>query len=287
MAKMGIVSGEMAPTPSGSSVSKVERYGWVSVDEPGKMVYIDKTKINIDPDYQRTAMVSKILAMASSWSWIACGAIVVGERDGKLWAIDGQHRVLAALRRSDIKELPCLLFSTKSQKSEARGFYNANALRKSVGAIDKFRALSVAGDETAIYVNEVFEKHGITINPCGSIGPNQIKCVAICIKLASENRENFEAVFSFVCELCKDVMPIPRDLILAINYIHNHCGDGLLNKRLTSRMIDAGPGALLEGTARAAGYFAKGGEKVFAQGVLDVVNKGLQYKFELEVAGKK
>lgn len=287
--RLSAVSGEVyQPGGRGVYIDKIERFGWATADEPGEMAYVDKTDINIDPDYQRTAVVSKILAIASSWSWLACGVIVLGERNGKLWAIDGQHRVLASLRRSDIKKLPCIVFHTKSKKSEARGFYNANALRKAVGAVDKYRALLVAGDETAEYVDYVFKKHGLTVTTTGgaNAAPFEIKCVSLCLRLASENRENFDRVFSFVASMCRDKMSISRNLLAGINYIHNHCGDGLENKRLASRMIDCGPGALIEGTARAAGYFAKGGEKVWAQGMIDVINKGLQYKFELDQSGK-
>ena len=62
-----------------SKTTKVDRYKWKLVDLPGKVHLIHKDELHIDPAYQREASLGKIRAIAGKWSWIACGAIIVGQ----------------------------------------------------------------------------------------------------------------------------------------------------------------------------------------------------------------
>src|SRR4051812_44439221 len=115
------VSQELAPSPNGRSVSKVEKFGWIIVDKRGVAMDIPKCSLHVDKSYQRDALgSSKILRIAREWSWIACGRLIVGIRpDGSYVVIDGQHRKLAADKRSDIADLPCEVFEVLGPSQEA------------------------------------------------------------------------------------------------------------------------------------------------------------------------
>ena len=91
---------------------KIKRYGWTVQDEPGDMRLLHKDKLQIHPAYQRDLVAQKVSEISAAWSWIALGALVVGERGGEFWVIDGQHRAAAAKRRSDTTHLPCVVFKT-------------------------------------------------------------------------------------------------------------------------------------------------------------------------------
>lgn len=259
-------------------MSKINRYGWTLKDEAGVFRFISKHQLQIHPSYQRHAIDEKVRMIASAWSWVACGAIVVGDRGGEFWVIDGQHRVLASRRRSDIEKLPCLVFTTGSTKQEAQGFLNLNVGRKPVYSLDKFRALIVAGDEVAIYVDSVFKKFGITPKATSS-GPLSIKCVGSAMNIASANREVFEDVMSMIAVLCKDI-PIPERTMMGLAYLRTAWGE--FNKKVYNRIIHVGAQRLYDGQVRASAYFKRGGSKVWAQGMLDEINKGLQNKYVLE-----
>ncbi len=56
---------------------------------------------------------------------------------------------------------------------------------------------------------------------------------------------------------------------------------GLGDKRLMYRIRTKRASELLEGALRAAAYYARGGGKVFAEGMLNVLNKGLHHKFTM------
>ena len=281
MSKRKLSLSETAPSPRGVAVDKIAKFGWEVIGKPGELRMLGKNEIEIDADYQREVSVNRVRAMASEWNWIACGAIVVSYRDGRYYGVDGQHRVVAAKSRSDISELPCVVYRL-SQRQEAQAFLFLNG-GKPVSALSKYHASLIAGDETAQVVQGTLDKLGIiAANDCK---PGQLKCVALACRLASMSRDDFARVLIFTAELCGKSSGINERLLSGIDYLHKHCGKGLDDKRLSSRLMEAGPGALLDGAGRAAAYFARGGSKVFAQGFLDVINKGLRERYELNPVG--
>jgi len=258
---------------------KATQYNWTIQDEPGELMMLNKKLINIDPEYQRTAKSDKILELASNWSWVACGAIIIGKRDRKYWAIDGQHRVIAAMKNSKIQELPCIVFNSTSQITEANGFLRTNKNRKPITSYDAFQAMLTAQDENALFVKRQFEKLGLILTS-KMTKPKQISCVGLCLRLSEQNRDNFVFILGVTSKLCDEVMGISDRMLSGMAYIHSHVEDGLKNKRLVTRIINAGPSKTMEGIQRAASYYTAGGGKVFGQGILDTANRGLKNKFK-------
>lgn len=267
-------------TPQG--VEKTTRYGWITKDEPGKLMMLHKDVLRIHPAYQRDAIPEKVRLITASWSWLSLGALVVGERGGEYWVIDGQHRALAAKRRADITHLPCVVFQTQDVKTEARGFLDLNTGRKPVTAVAKQKALVAAGDEVAAFVQQECDALGLQITSSGW-KPGHLKCIAWCVKRASEDREAFRAVLTLGAELsAKDETAVAERVLEGLWVLNARCGNGLEDKRLVRRLREKGARALLEGANRASAYYAQGGGKIWAQGMLSEVNKGLQHKFSLD-----
>lgn len=260
---------------SGVATSKIDRYKWTVKDDPGALKLLHKTDLKIHPSYQRHAAGKKVVDIASSWSWIACGAIVVADRGGEFWVIDGQHRVLAAKNRADIDLLPCVVFATESVAQEAQGFLDLNTQRKAMSSIDRFRALLVAGNDIAIFVDSEFKRLGIVANNSGH-GTRNIKSVGLCMTMAQIDKEMFSDTLSLVALICADC-PIKERLLSGLGYIRQKVGaiDGKLHKRI----VDIGQDRLNQGAMRAAAFYKRGGAKVFATGMLEEINKGLQKRY--------
>lgn len=263
-----------------TSMTKVEKYGWKLRDEPGEIVALDKAMLQVHPSYQRDLIEDKVRAIAAAWSWIACGSIIVGKRDGEYWTIDGWHRVCAAKQRADIRLLPCLVFPTESIEQEARGFLNANTMRKPVTSLDKFRASLAANDETAIFIDAIFKRFGL-IPSKRSVAKNEIKCVALATRIATESREALVSVLELASLISED-SPISEILVGSLHYMHSHIEGGLANKRLRGRLIETGQAALVGGAKRAAAYYKRGGARVWADGMMTEINKGLRNKINLD-----
>lgn len=266
---------------SHSGASKIDRYGWTVKDDPGTLLMLDKKSLVVNHEYQRTENESKVLALASSWSWVACGAIIVAERDNQYFVIDGQHRVMAAKRRSDISKLPCIVFYVLDISTEASGFIAANTFRKPVSAVDKFKALVVSGDETAIAVDSVIRELRIHVSSTSHGATGSLKSIGWCLKKAAINLESFREVLSVVRDIAvADGMYIPERVLESLWVINEKIG--LDDPRLRQRVYAKGCRTLFDAANRAAAYYnSGGGGSVWATGVLDELNKGLQRKFSL------
>lgn len=271
-------------THTAKGVDKTIRYGWVTKDAPGELKMLHKDVLQIHPAYQRDALLDKVRSITAEWSWLSLGALVVGERGGEYWVIDGQHRALAAKRRSDITLLPCVVFQTQDVKSEARGFLDLNTGRKPVTAVSKQKAMVAAGDEVAAFVQQQCDALGIEIATSGQKS-GQLKCVAWCQRRAAEDKDAFRLVLAIAAELSKqDQMHVPERVLEGLWILNAKCGEGLSDKRLTKRLREKGARVLLDAANRAAAYYASGGGKVWAQGMLAELNKGLQRKFTMDGA---
>ncbi len=266
---------------SSAGVEKTKRYGWIMKDEPGVFKNIDKNLLQIHPAYQRELLTSKVAEITANWSWLSLGALIIGERHAEYWVVDGQHRAVAALRRSDITALPCLVFQTNDVETEARGFVALNTGRKPVSAISKHKAMVTAGDEVAVFVQATLKSLGIMIDKT-SKHVGQTKCIGWCLKRAQENPESFVKVLSFVAEISANGgLPIKAQLLDGVYFLHARCGNGLADIRLANRLRSIGARTLTDAAIRASAFYAVGGANIWAQGMLTEINKSLHNKFVL------
>lgn len=266
-------------TPKGTD--KVTRYGWSVKDQPGQLRMLHKDVLVVDAAYQRDVVAQKVTAITGSWSHMACGALTVAERNGTFYVIDGGHRLAASKRRSDITQLPCVVFQSAGVKEEARGFLDVNTGRKPVNALVKHKALLAAGDETAIFVQKLCEMNGL-VPQYAAKTVGTIRCVSWLVKYAREDRDSMARVLAIAAELsARESLPVAEKLLDGLWFLHKKCGDGLNDKRLVTRIREKKASDLVDGANKAAAYYAHGGGMVYAEGMLNVLNKGLQRKFVL------
>lgn len=266
-------------------LDKVQRYGWVTAHAQGRFEMINKRLLHVNTEiYQRDAAKAKVLELASNWSWIACGALIVAERDGVFWVADGQHRKLAADKRSDIKELPCMVFKVASVKDEAKAFLVTNANRKPVSALGKFKAQIAAGDETAKIVNQVIASAGLRL-ATASKEQRDFKAVALAMELAKKDADGFSDVMHLAGEMSvTEKTPVHKRLVEGLYYLHNRIDGGVNNTRLRARIKQVGISGLVEGANKAAAYYGKADAKTLAEGMLQAINVRLQKRFEFSGA---
>jgi hypothetical protein len=263
-------------------LDKIERYKWEMSDSPGVLANVSKHDIKFDHDYQRSKNNDKIIAIAKDWSWLAMGVITIADRGGQLFAVDGMHRVSAALLRSDIDTLPCIIFKSKGIFEEAKGFVQANTLRKAISTYDKHRALVVAGDENAIFVQQLIDKEGFVYST-GSGTPNGVKCYGVLHKLAKTKREGLVKIWPIVCEVCRNRI-ISERILEGLVFIAERGNEDITSSKWSKVILSIGYDGLLQAANSAAAYYAKGGSKVWADGILQVMNKGRRNRLELNDA---
>lgn len=135
----------------------------------GKMPSIEwvhTTELTVDQSYQRSidneGSRRLIASIAANFDWRLCAPLVVSRRpDGLKVIIDGQHRWAAAVRRGDLLQLPCCLFTYDSPEDEARMFIVANRARKPMNRLDDFHAALAAADEDAVEIQRLVSEAGL------------------------------------------------------------------------------------------------------------------------------
>jgi hypothetical protein len=262
-------------------LTKIERYGWIVKDTPGVMMLIDKRELQVNHEYQRHLVPFKVTEMSARWSWVACGTLTVGMRAGQAWVIDGQHRLAAALRRSDITNMPCIVFDLDSIQDEARGFLSSNTLRKTMTAVDKFRASVVAGDEAAIQFAKLCDELGLTITATGN-SPNSLKAATWGRDRMEESPSDTRIVLTLAADIAlADGIHVSERLLQGLWYIHRNTNENLLDAKLRQRIKKIGAKRLLVAVQEARNFFDKSGERIYATGMLQAINKGLRQKYAM------
>jgi hypothetical protein len=270
-----------APGPKGMDIDKVLKFGWKKDSLQGVPFLARKEDLHVDETYQRSVISEpKVLQMAQAWSWLSCGSLIVAERDGKLRLIDGQHRWVAAMRRSDVTELPCLVFKTESAEEEAMAFFLCNCARTNVTPFDKLRALLSAHDPLAIDAVNLMQQYGY--RPSAGEGPNTLRCVAMFVGMMKSDRGVLKKVWPIVAEL-HDNQAIRARVLADLVYIGKHGTDDVTSSTWRIRVLRAGIDAISGSIDRKYGEIAQGGAKVFALGALEVINRGVRGNHRLRI----
>lgn len=272
---------ERAPTPRGISVDKAKKFGWTTVDEPGIPFLADKNKLHICTTYQRTFInEQRVLALAAEWSWLACGSLIVSERDGKFWVIDGQHRAIAAMRRSDITELPTLVFRLTSEEEEAKAFYRVNCVRGSVSAYDKLRAQVAYHDPLAVDSIALMEQEGY--KPSQSESAHSIRCIAAFLSVMKSDRGVLLKVWPLIAQL-HDGLMIRKKVFQALVYIAKNGSDDVTAPAWRERVLRHGLNTISDAIDRGNMLYSGKGARISAIATLEIINKGVRANSRIHI----
>lgn len=264
--------------------TKVEHYGWKVVDEPGEFVWINKLDLAIDDGYQRDAIsMEKVFKIAREWSWIALGALIVSDRgeDG-YFVIEGQHRLLASLKRSDVYALPCLVFKVETRKSESEAFRRINRERRMVAPIDVFKARVFEGDETAMFINETLANTGFKVSKDGKT-KGSVRFVSILMSAAEGDKELFTRIWNLTAKVCEGYAANHK-VFKGLMYLETHMpvGRSLMDDDLLQRLERYSLSEILSYMHNGAMMFGAQQDKHWASGLLVALNhKRTTHKLEL------
>jgi hypothetical protein len=172
------------------------------IGSPGRLVWIDPKKLQVDSRYQRLLDEGRANGMAKGFDYSAIKTINVSERpNGDLFITDGQHTVGAAIA-CNIAKLPCYVCKIASVALEAHAFDLINGGRKSVSAWFRHRAKVAAGDKGAVAIQGIIDSFGIKLVEKGY---GRMKCNAIGSiyqlagkKPTTESLANLRGTFDFI-----------------------------------------------------------------------------------------
>lgn len=253
--------------------AKVEQYKWVMTGAPGELLYLAKTLLEIDHTYQRSAKNARVLKLAKRWNWLACGVLIVAKRNGRYYVVDGQHRLMAALKRSDIERLPCIVFESAEMRDEAVAFRDVQKERRPITTFEQWNAELAAQDEAVLFAHAIITNAGRS--PSNTAGPSTVRCLAAIVNAARTTREELGRVWPLVVQVCAG-NALHERVLGALMYLECNLSEGqsVTDKRWREKIVRLGYKGCLDASQRAASFYAKGGPKVWALGVMQELNKG-------------
>jgi hypothetical protein len=263
---------------------RVERLGWTIKNAPGEFLTIHKNELEVDPAYQRNRINQRrVEAISRQWNWIACGCLVVALRsDNKWFVLDGQHRKLAADMRSDIGELPCLVFETTNRREEADGFLKINQGRVSLGGLDRYRAEIMAGNKTALAVDSMLSSTGHRAGDKPSA--RTVSCVKCLCHLAEEDRSRLERLWPLLAEMHSDC-PMADSVVKGLWLVDKMLGERSVTQApYREKLLVIGGQGLLGEIRRQMAVVGQGGPRVWACAIAKYLNKhGLPARLKIEL----
>lgn len=284
-----------APKPNSSHIGgcdKIQRYGWTVGDRPGTYQEISKQDLRLDAEYQRDTAISKARDLARDWSWIACGTLAVARRaNGDLYVIDGGHRLLAARNRSDIDTLPCMVFEVADTKAESGGFIATNQRTRRMNACDLHRAQVHNGDPAAIAIDRAIQSSGMRISPTYGATWDAVRCIGTVRRCYDTDAHALVVIWPLIAEAARtEGKPITDRMVAALHYIESrliaaNAGASLTRRPWRERILALGCTGIHAAACKAAAFYAIGGPKVYATGVLREINRGLRNRLSVDTIG--
>ena len=105
--------------------------------------------IRFDHAYQRDANSKRVEYIATHWNPQLAGIVILSNRAGALWCVDGQHRLMARAQRGET-HADSEILEGLTQQGEAELFVLYNGSAKHLTGWDKFKAQLVAQDPEAV-----------------------------------------------------------------------------------------------------------------------------------------
>ena len=269
-------------TPNGRNVKidKIKRYKWKTIGKPGEFLWIDKKELYVDPDYQRQNVnVNRINEFAADWCWIKCGVLTVVIRGDEWFVVDGQHRALAAGSRSDIKELPCMVFEVDGLPQEARAFVDINTSKTAVNGFDKFRALIVAEDEIAVGLRDLMATTGH--HAARSAAVKGVACLMTIWKLFKKDKKKLTSFWPLISDINQDC-PIQDKVVRGLYWAETSAkksGVTLTDNPYRAFLTKIGGESLSAEIRKEINIIGMGGHRIEANAIIKVINKTMYIFF--------
>ena len=243
----------------------------------GKLAMVNKNSLFIDHTYQRELRKNVVVEIVKNFKWSVFSALTVYEGlDGKLYIVDGQHRWAASLEIDEILEVPCTIFK---DVTAAKDFIRINGLRKAVSAIEKQRAQLAYSDPLAVKVQNLIVASGRVVGK--STNGHTVRCLFKLKKLVETHEEEVLRIWPVLLKVCAG-QGLHEDLLSGFVYLERFAKHRISEKHWADRAIAIGADELHKAAISEARAYAKGGDKIWACGIRNRINKGLHNKLEFQ-----
>jgi hypothetical protein len=203
-------------------MNKEDRYGWDGiVGHPGEYKMVPTRSLMVDYTYQRNKLnTNRLTKIASKWDWALCGTLLVANRNGVLYVIDGQQRLAAATKRSDIDALPCVIYKSEGVGWEANIFWRFNTISKKLKPRELYKAQLREGDLTAVHIDSFVKSIGYEISDGGAF--NYIDFIATLYSYFTNEENVAKKALKICAEVSDKTRRIKKDMFTGMCYLVRH-----------------------------------------------------------------
>jgi hypothetical protein len=262
-------------------IKKATRKQWTSMENPGSFLMISKHELKVDHSYQRDPRNSRVNNIARDWDWILFGAISISLRpEGEFYIMDGQHRHQAAMKRTEIDLLPCMVWEMDEEVNEARSYLGINSMMSAPTMAERFRVMVKLGDPLAVKLQALGDECGRSID--GNTRGNSIGCIARVLLHMKTWPEAFDRVWPVILEVCEGEGMNTR-IVEGMVWLEHNMPEGKSLAQPTYRRIlcSIGYSALNKQIAETVKYEDRSGMTIWGAGILKALNKRLKNRIEL------
>jgi hypothetical protein len=132
-------------------------------------------------EYQREVKAKRVRRIARSFDPIKAGVILVSERGGIKYLIDGNHRV-SAMKTIDVAECPAIVLQGLTREQEAEYFRRQNENTGKLSHYDLFKAGLVAKDAECLEIQQIVVKNEFRLSS-SSKESNRITAIHSLIRI--------------------------------------------------------------------------------------------------------
>jgi len=182
------------------------------IGDQGEDRIIPIARLNIDYDYQRPPGSNFYVAsIAKNWNWNLVGRLSVVDRNGSLYVVDGQQRLLAARMRGDIETLPCVVRKSTGKKFEALLFRDINTGGKKPSLVQSYTSGLCGGDPFCTEIHNFIKGRGYCITKYDTT--NGIRCIGTIEKLYRRKKDTLFAALDLCMTIACQNFSISEDLL--------------------------------------------------------------------------
>jgi hypothetical protein len=127
------------------------------------MIYVDPRDVIVEVSYQRAMDQRRVNRIADGFDFALFGVPLVSRRNGKVYCVDGQHRLAAAIKKG-INKVPVQIVEDLSVRDEAYVWGAVNNYRKLHSSLEAFKGALVSGSDVHVQIDEIVTGLGLRMN---------------------------------------------------------------------------------------------------------------------------
>jgi hypothetical protein len=153
------------------------------LDKPSSLKELHAAVFNVDLRVQRELNEKRSDEMAADFRPDSMGLITASKRpDGRLYILDGAHRVSAARKAMYDGLLATRVFEDLTLQEEAGLFLKLNDTKR-IQAIDRFKVEVTMGDRQAVNINNILKAYDLHVDWSAAANPKSISAIVTLKRL--------------------------------------------------------------------------------------------------------